>query len=167
MVPLPRYAEGKCCQDPGHISNFGEADYSDTIRAGIDNCARLLNQEAAKLPNSIVVDMTDAFIKQEDGLYSSMGTPIWNDPVHLTRAAYADIWASLQRIIVADSGEAGTGTKELRYTPIINNRVDRRMPGTSGTTPGWLTGTTTGNASWRPGGNKATGRRGHFRYNPY
>ena len=35
LVPLPRYAETKCCQDPGHISNFGEADYSDTIRASI------------------------------------------------------------------------------------------------------------------------------------
>ncbi len=132
-MQLPRYAEAKCCQDPGHISNFGEADYSGTIRAGIDNCARLLNQEASKLPNSIVVDPADAFSKQEDGLHSSMGMPIWSDPIHLTRAAYADIWASLRRITAADSSMTGVGNRETLYIPMINNMVDRHAcPGPAG-----------------------------------
>ncbi len=56
--------------------NFSKADYKDTIRAGINNCARLLNQEASKFPNSIVLDPEDTFTKHEDSLHSSMGIPI-------------------------------------------------------------------------------------------
>ena len=35
MGPLPRYVEGRCCEDPIHITNFGGDNYVKYIRTGL------------------------------------------------------------------------------------------------------------------------------------
>ena len=51
---------------------------------------------------------------------SSLGTSAWETPVHLTRAAYADVWGYIRAAAapVADSNIPNASV--LCYKPIIN-----------------------------------------------
>ena len=79
----------------------------------------------ASNPKCQALDHMEVF-KMEGGLpHSSAGLPIWHkaDPVHLLRAAYRDIWRSIQAAANADRG-ASPKTSGPWYSPIINNVVE-------------------------------------------
>ena len=101
---------------------------------------------------------------------SSLGTSAWETPVHLTRAAYADVWGFI-RVAAAPAADSNITENELRYRAIINMPRDRRMLGVDSATPGWLTGQDMGDgpsrSSWRPRGGQHGGHGGRNRYNPY
>ncbi len=40
MSPIPRYITAKCCADPKHITNFGDAEYRDLIEEVAGNAQR-------------------------------------------------------------------------------------------------------------------------------
>ena len=141
LVLTHRYVTGKCCQDPAHITNFDEADYRQVLESAIDNAAKVL-AEAAWLPNHQVIDHMEGF-KMVDGLpTSSAGLPIWpeTEPVHLSRAAYRDIWLHIQRAANAGKVAAADYLGKLKYESIVNNGVDRQMETGAVVTSPWLLG---------------------------
>jgi len=42
LTPLPSYIADKCCGDPGHVTNFGDPDYAEQLRAGMSTLCRQL-----------------------------------------------------------------------------------------------------------------------------
>ena len=41
MTPIPGYFAGKCCEDPDHISNYGEEDYVRVLEDGLFESRKL------------------------------------------------------------------------------------------------------------------------------
>ena len=172
MDPLPRYTSGKCCPSPDHISNFGDADYLETIEAAVGAAHKALVADLAALPITTFMDPMEGFQAVEGVAVSSAGLSIWADNVHLTPTAYSDIWARLSDASTAAS--LGGGPPTLRYPAIVNMPIDRRMVSET-TAPGWLTGrpdqrtsswsgSTRGPPVSRDGRSERTGRH---RFAPY
>ena len=73
-------------------------------------------------------------------LISSAGISIWleDDPVHLTKAAYGDIAASLVKLVTKTTSDSGAD--HLRR-PRLESVVTRPREATvANTTPGWILG---------------------------
>ena len=156
LVLLPRYVGAECCSGPDHI-NFLEDDYRTTIDSAVDNCRKILKLEAARYPNAVVIDPIDALTEIGGATCSSLGTSAWETPVHLTRAAYADVWGYIR---AADSNNSAN---KLCYRAIINMPRDRRMLGADSA----LSGQDMGDGPRRPRSGQHGGRRGRNRFNPY
>ena len=141
-LPLPRYVNGPCCADPGHVENAGDSNFNSILREGQAAVRRVLDQELAKLPNKTAIyDPLSAF-KAASSLsetVSTGGVSIWsNNPVHLSRAAYHDVLTSLQASL-----------DELAATPAGRNRIQSIIPVTTQPklqlpvvppTPSWILG---------------------------
>ena len=109
--------------------------------------------------------------------HSSASLLIWNetDLVHLSRAAFSDIFRSIQATANADRGSSPK-TSGPRYLPIINNVVDHRLAASQHATAQWLLGTAAAAVgaatdTWTDrrsrGGSVAPWRGGQSCFNPY
>ena len=141
-LPLPRYVNGPCCADPGHIENASDNDFDTILREGQAATRRVLDQELAKLTNKTAIyDPLSAF-KAAPSLsetVSAGGVSIWSsDPVHLSRAAYHDVLTSLQAAI---DGLASTPAGRSRIQSIIPVTAQPRLqlPAVP-PTPSWILG---------------------------
>ncbi len=157
LAPLPRYVGAKCCSEPDHNTNFSDDDYKTTIDSTVDNCKNVLKLEEARYANAVVIDPMEALTEIGGKICSSLGTSAWETPVHLTRAAYADVWGYIR---AADSNNSAN---KLCYRAIINMPRDRRMLGADSA----LSGQDMGDGPRRPRSGQHGGRRDRNRFNPY
>jgi hypothetical protein len=49
VAPTSRYITGKCCDDPGHIENFNDKDFEESVVAGVEVAKSLLDTWGTEL----------------------------------------------------------------------------------------------------------------------
>ena len=124
LDPLLRYSTGKCCPKLEHITNYGNADYLDTVEVVLKNAHKALVAESAALPKAVIEDPQEGFQAVEGNLISIARLGIWADSVHLTPTAYSDIWKKLAKVSL-EAGMLGSRQVTLRYPAIVNPSTDR------------------------------------------
>jgi len=97
VSPFARYVVGKCCDDPGHITDFGSEEYEDEFAHASDAAeatAVSYDGEFSMLRLGDLFFNVDSPISE---LCMAEGSPVWTvgDPVHLTKAAYSKIGAHI------------------------------------------------------------------------
>ncbi len=96
-APTPRYITGKCCNDPGHIENFSDKDFEESVMAVVELAKSILETWGTELGlNYVLIDpmlITNPGDLELRMRKTSVGTPIWcvRDYVHLTSDGYKDI----------------------------------------------------------------------------
>jgi hypothetical protein len=89
MCPVPRYATFRCCDDPGHCTNFDDPSYLSTL---INDLARVKVSIVQGIPETTVVDTLVALIGQGNKSLESKEEVVkscWSqDPVHANLHAY-------------------------------------------------------------------------------
>lgn len=139
VVPFPRYMIAKCCNDDGHISNFGDADYleeiskpADVIPGAVAGIMSLRKCKIISLP-----DMASHADPPHPPM-SLLDELNWADPVHLSRDIYAKVGAAL-----LSTGEglrgAGPAPKRTRLDSIAPTSQSARG-GRAVPLPGWVLG---------------------------
>jgi len=120
-VPLPRYVKSKCCDMPGHITNFGTEDMDMTMKLARGRCETALM--------ALGIDNTDGAAEILDAATELGDQLIFaSDGVHLTEATYnkhADI------IMERATGEAANTTSKMaraRAHSIITEPASRKQP---------------------------------------
>ncbi len=78
--PLPRYISGKCCPSPDHISNFGDADYQETIEAAVRSAHKALVADLAAVPKTTFLDTMEGFQAMEGCAVSRAGRTMFTSP---------------------------------------------------------------------------------------
>jgi len=161
-LPLPRYVNGPCCADPGHVENAGDSNFDAILREGQAAVRRVLDQELTKLPNKTAIyDPLSAF-KATPSLsetVSTGGVSIWsNDPVHLSRAAYHDVLTSLQAAI-DDLATIPTGRNRIQSIIPVTTQPRLQLPAPP-PTPSWILGELPSRGAARGGQPSGGGQRG-------
>ncbi len=121
---MPRYVQGPCCGDGGHVTNCSEDDFFNEV-LGAEK--RLTEAAVAghRTREAKVIDLCKLFGSAETPiqyLTTSDGTSIWaGDGVHLTSLAYRVaarlLMSELER---ADHGEAGEpAVKRARLESVV------------------------------------------------
>ncbi len=89
MCPVPRYATFRCCDDPGHCTNFDDPSYLSTL---ISDLACVKASIVKGNPEAMVVDTLEALIGQGNKSLESKEEVVkscWSqDPVHANLHAY-------------------------------------------------------------------------------
>ncbi len=115
VAPTPRYVTRKCCDNPGHIDNFGGKDYEKEIMAGIDQHIQSINNWATELGLDYYIldpkSSGDSFVDSLRGRTSTCGKLLWDeeDAVHLTLGGYRDIAGAIRGLkeLIDEKDEAG------------------------------------------------------------
>ncbi len=61
LCPVPRYAMFRCCDDPGHCTNFDDPSYLPTL---INDLARVRASITKGIPEAAVLDTLEVLIGQ-------------------------------------------------------------------------------------------------------
>jgi hypothetical protein len=180
VVPLPRYVAGKCCQEEGHITNFGQHDYLDEVgkyvkviqegTAGLLSLGKVRLFSPFELANTDFVDTVTELLEPEQ----------WVDTVHLTSRMYGKVAIDLLQF-KAGMVEGGPPSKRQRLSSVAPPAMPPPRGGRAVTLPGWVLGkgptpSGRGRGGWRPyaggrnrggGGRGGGGRGGYYGRRPY
>jgi len=97
ITPLTRYLTGKCCTDPGHITNYTTAEYEGEMCRGLRDIRKWIAEFAytKRIQNFTVMDpvkcLVDLDSEETDYLIKLWG----RDPVHMAPAGYAKLAESV------------------------------------------------------------------------
>ena len=157
MLPLARYINTRCCEDPEHLVNFATDDLGDEVHKAADNAMAALSAVFPEMSHS-TLSLSDVFGYDKDffSMVTSSGSSIWldHDGVHLTPDAYLEIG----KLILA-GGDAGSGGhhKRARLDSVVPGPPPKR--GKTATVPPtpWVAG---GCPTHRGRGGRAWGRAG-------
>ncbi len=97
VCPIPRYVKTKCCDDPSHITNFGNEDYEEELMdIQEQHCKILVGWGSSQGLDYEIFDPTMVVNPTEPGLGNRLttgGSSLWasNDGVHLSPEGYRDV----------------------------------------------------------------------------
>jgi hypothetical protein len=120
VCPIPRYVKTKCCDDPSHITNFGNEDYEEELMDFQEEHRKILGGWATSQGLDYeIFDATTVVNPTEPGLgirLTSGGSSLWalSDRVHLSPDGYRDLSLGLTDLVKAegfpDSNDESTST---------------------------------------------------------
>ncbi len=91
LVPMPRYLTGKCCQDPTHITNFGETGYAASIKAQLEGLRKSIKTYLFQ------AGIRGVIVANPGSIWTDTTKNYWGeDPVHPSEEAYHALWRELQ-----------------------------------------------------------------------
>jgi hypothetical protein len=116
MCPVPRYVTFRCCDDPGHCTNFDDPSYLATL---ISDLARVKASITKAIPEATAVDTLEALIGQGNKSMDSKEEVVkssWSqDPVHANLHAYYKLASNtIQMIEGGLKAPCTSGGKRLR-----------------------------------------------------
>jgi hypothetical protein len=141
LIPFPRYLTGKCCENPSHITNFGDADYREEVCKFADFVPGAV-AGILSLGKTKVYSLFDAIVDLDPTLTATtiLADPSsWVDPVHLTRETYVKAAVGLLAKR-AELTEANNRPRQ-RLDSIVPPISGLIRPGRGGPLPSWVTGT--------------------------
>jgi hypothetical protein len=100
LCPVPRYATFRCCDDPGHCTNFDDPAYLTTL---INDLARVQAAIKKAIPEATAVDTLDTLAGQGTKNMESKVEVVKNcwsqDPVHANLHAYFKLASNTIQLI--------------------------------------------------------------------
>jgi hypothetical protein len=162
LAPFPRYRSGKCCQLPGHVSNYG-TDGFDEIFVEIHDIASSMFSSVAPTGEVTLVGFDDmmasSVLSEANGGGGSGGGRLWDsDNVHLLPNVYDGIGRYLFGLLEDDSHLPSRKRPRLdSVVPVAARSTDR--PAGQVKLPAWLSGNS--GAATRGHGGRG-GRRGRY-----
>ncbi len=113
MCPVPRYITFRCCDDPGHCTNFDDPAYLATL---ISDLAQVITKA---IPEATAVDTLEAIAGQGNkSMYSKVEVvkSCWSqDPVHANLHAYYKLASNtIQMIEGGLKAPSSSGSKRPR-----------------------------------------------------
>jgi len=143
LGPVPRYVLSPCCEEPGHITNMQEEDYTAKISVKVRDLGRQLRQlvwhkrwkNVYVLNTAEIMGLGGYLTPEEASLRLDDILDLWgeDDPVHPTPQAYANLAKNLLDQIkgkcscMGDIQAPGRGTKRPR-----EENIGRRPDWTAG-----------------------------------
>jgi hypothetical protein len=124
LCPVPRYATFRCCDDPGHCTNFDDPSYLSTL---ISDLARIKLSITKGIPEATAVDTLEVLIGQGIKNMEAKEEVVKNcwsqDPVHANLHAYFKLASNTIQLIEsglkapsATGGKRpGTNSKEEQH----------------------------------------------------
>ena len=104
LSPLPRFSTAKCCQDTGHITNFGKKGYGNSmgskladIHSWIDDFTR-----GKGIKNYEVICPATTIMMGDDVSKKDLAAFWGADPVHLTPIEYEKLGEQLSEKVAAN-----------------------------------------------------------------
>jgi hypothetical protein len=157
VCPIPRYVKTKCCDDPSHITNFGNEDYEDELMDFQDQHRKILvGWGSSQGLDYEIFDPSTVVNPTEPGLgnrLTTSGTSLWadKDGVHLSAEGYRDVAMGLADIgrgdgeqALSDASSSVTSESSKRKRPdCIITVPDQKKTRSSAATPPmpeWVTG---------------------------
>jgi hypothetical protein len=170
ITPFPRYVSSPCCHEEGHVTNFKDGDYVDSILAQLAEVR--VNFKSFLFSDRIRrVNVINPAPLMED----RMTGPYWADPVHPA----ADSFDRLSELVVESAErlqgkrkcmEEATMVRETRggWAGSTSRMREWRGPGSQHSS--WDQSRGRGGYRGRPGpgrGHYKAGNRGHYRRDSY
>jgi len=186
VVPFPRYIVNKCCNNTGHVSNFGQESFSTEIYRAMEMAEQAISACSAA-SNARTMGVVETFSCADLDLAevrTAADESIWltTDPVHLSQSAYKELAdavtgsmdlagarprkrARLESVVPA-ALRAGRGMQGRVRPPLWVSGMAPRLPMRRGRGTSWPRGQPGG--FWRPRGRGgARGRSGGYRSRGY
>jgi hypothetical protein len=128
LCPVPRYATFRCCDDPGHCTNFDDPSYLSTL---ISDLARVKISITKGIPEATAVATLEVLIGQGVKNMEAKEEVVKNcwsqDPVHANLHAYFKLASNTIQLIESGlKAPSATGGKRMRS----NSKEDQRGSGT-------------------------------------
>jgi hypothetical protein len=144
LCPVPRYATFRCCDDPGHYTNFDDPSYLSTL---ISDLASVKISIMKGIPETTAVDTLEVLIGQGIKNMEAKEEVVKNcwsqDPVHANLHAYFKLASNTIQLIESGlKAPSATGGKRLR----TNSKEDQRGSD-SGSGSGTVFGPGSGNGT--------------------
>jgi hypothetical protein len=124
ISPLARYVTGKCCDEPGHLSNFADPDYFSDLAADLDKVEDLMKAwvQAQHMPGLLLA--AHSVVDEPAALLTEMavgGQPLWADadPVHACKGYYSAMTAAIATAIEEHGFMAGESIKRARLESVV------------------------------------------------
>jgi hypothetical protein len=114
VLPVPRYCYAKCCDDAGHVTNFG-TDLVAEVRSGLSAVKKAVRTYLFK-EKYANIRLIDPFVVIKD-----LGSGTFADPVHLTKEGYEQIADHVVNVL------SGVGEGDMPADPTSNTYPNKRI----------------------------------------
>ena len=145
LSALPRYVQGRCCEDQLHLTNFGTKEYATEIGTSLAQIPTWLDDLAhGKRITEYEVLCVSSAIGLEDNPSKRELAKLWgSDPVHLTPEGYKKLGEKIvEQVSTRKPKPANPGKKKdaerrpgLSRSDLIASRWDRDTGKATGKRP--------------------------------